>query len=60
MATTENTMNGTDYESWLSALHAKTARRLATEARAGVAMTGDVLSDLLDNLSAIAERDAGL
>jgi hypothetical protein len=58
MDTDTRTAASTDYEAWLSAHHAKTARRVAAEARKGAILTGDILADLLDNLAAIAERDA--
>ena len=51
-------MSGDQYEQFLSARHAHSARGLAEQARAGVPMTGDVLADVLENLAAIAERDA--
>lgn len=52
------TLTSTDYETWLSARHAHTARKLANQARTGIPIPGDLLADLLDNLAAIAERDA--
>jgi len=49
-----------EYERWLARHHAKAARILAESARAGLPLRGgDTLADLLENLAAIAEREAG-
>ncbi|MEB0286172.1 hypothetical protein QN355_06365 [Cryobacterium sp. 10S3] len=51
---TTDTLSPDTYEGRLARLLARSARELAENARENVAMTGDVLADLLDALAVIA------